>query len=842
MALQHRTVRSIQRVTVLMAALMACNLVSAHGDSLDADQVYSIVIPYSSGADYRAITRILDHVYMDQDARTASAEVSASELAQLKAQGLQVQINEAETKRIQGFLAESNTPSTKSITNGTHSCYRTVGQVYKNFEELAAKYPKYVRVKTLGKSWSGMKYQGADAPDESTSTWAKLLAKYLPASFIEKLDLKLFPDEPYPIKVLVVGNFEKQDAQTEKPPNMVWTGGIHAREYAPQEVGMKYLEWLLANYETDANAHMMLDTNRYHFIVHNPDGRSIAEQQGSATQRKNTNYETAACTKAADRSGVDLNRNYPFGWRIGGPGGSDDQCSETFRGAAPVSEPETKVVLDYVRGTWNQAACRWEGGALPDGRPKSQAYCNEQNKDNGGAGEFDWKTGADESYGGGVFIDLHSFSRAILWSWGVIRSENDNNIQTPNNLGLATIAQRMAYHNHYNAQQVLGYDTEGTTKDAIYGYLGAPSYTLEMGRSFYESCTNFDKEVYPENFNGLHYLSRVLYRPYQLPQGPDTIDVNIAADEVTAGSMAAITALVDDNRYRYSKPGQPDIPAPPEPVIKRITSAMAYVDKLPWEAGAKGIPLELLASDKAQAGFESATKIASGNIDTTGLAAGRHLVYVQGTTENGQVGSVSAAFLNIKAAPVEEDVVLIDTPLTSSEAGVPGIKLNVTSTAQCTGVLSSLGAAPRELLPAGMGAATGLVSFTLSNCSKAGLTAKVTLTLPSAVPPGAKLLKITKNPDGQKTAVEIASATIAGNTVSYLITDGDALDEDGQVNAAIVDPVVVAAPAAVLPGTPASIPANQPLALLLASALIGWIVVQIQRRRSLGASASDRKA
>jgi carboxypeptidase T len=43
-------------------------------------------------------------------------------------------------------------------------------------------------------------------------------------------------------------------------------------------------------------------------------------------------------------------------------------------------------VLDYVRGTWNQAACKWEGGALPDGRPKNANYCNAQNRDNGGAG------------------------------------------------------------------------------------------------------------------------------------------------------------------------------------------------------------------------------------------------------------------------------------------------------------------------------------------------------------------------------------------------------------------------------------------------------------------------
>jgi len=645
---------------VLAAAVTACNLVSAAdpSDTSGWGKVYSIVVPYSNDNDLNTLTRLIDHPYVDQKARTVSAEVGWDELSRLNALGLAVRINEAETARIGEFINQrakaSGEVSTQKISDGgSHSmCYRTVGQVYTTFDELAAKYPKLVKVQTLGKTWMGTKYKkpGTDVADNSSSSWSNLLVKYLPTSVIQLFNLSLFPEEPHPIKVIVAGNFDKQDAQAEKPPNMVWTGGIHAREYAPQEVGMKYIEWLLANYETDANARMMLDTNRYHFIVHNPDGRSIAEQQVTATQRKNTDYEAAACSTTASRGGVDLNRNYPFGWRTGGPGASDNKCAEDYRGPAPVSEPETQVVLDYVRGNWNQSACKWEGGALPDGRPKNASYCNAQNRDNGGAGEFDWKTGADENYGGGIFIDLHSNARAILWSWGVTRSENNGSIQTPNNLGLATIAQRLAYHNRYSAQQVLGYDTEGTTKDAIYGYLGAPSYTVEMGRSFYETCENFNKEVYPENFNGFHYLSRVLYRPYQLPQGPDTVDVKIAADAVPAGAKVAVTATVDDNRYLYSKPGQADIPAPPIPVIKSVKTAMAYIDKMPWEAGAVGIPLSLAASEQASADFPEATRTASGMLDTTGLAAGRHMVYVQGTNDDGKPGSVSAAFLNVKAA------------------------------------------------------------------------------------------------------------------------------------------------------------------------------------------------
>ena len=542
------------------------------------------------------------------------------------------------------------------------ACYRTVEQIYDTFDDLLAKYPKLVKVQTLGKSWLGTKQVvppvGTSVPDNSLSSFANLLIKYLPPTVLARFNLGLFPIDPNPVKVIVVGNFEKQDKAAEPPPSMVWTGGIHAREYAPQEVGMKYIEWLLSNYNTDANARMMVDTNRYHFIVHNPDGRKLAEQDISARQRKNTNYETAACTTTSNgvpntlSSGVDLNRNYPFGWATGGSGGSDgNSCGETYRGVSAASEPETQAVLSYVRGTWNQTACKWEGGALPDGRPKSAAYCNPTNRDNNGAGELDWTSGAPANYGGGMFVDLHSNARAVLWPWGVERTENGFNTHTPNNKGMAVIAQRMAFHNNYSSQQLLSYNTEGTTKDAMYGYLGAPSYTVEMGRSFYEDCGVFDRETYPENFNGFHYVSRILHRVYELPFGPDTVDVQMGQASVQAGNKVRVSATVDDNRYRYSNAGQGDILPPPYPVVYNIKSARAYVDKLPWEAGAVAIPLTLQVSDQSRSDYPDATKLAVGEIDTSGLAPGRHMVYVQGTNADDKPGAVSAAFLTVTAAP-----------------------------------------------------------------------------------------------------------------------------------------------------------------------------------------------
>jgi hypothetical protein len=657
----------------LPLAIAATFVFTASAYTAEADEsVYSVLIPYGSSQQLGQLTKLLDHPFVDQSASVVKAEVGADELAAVRALGFAPQIDAAETARIQAWVsaraADAKAGKLKdrkqalSIANGAHSCYRTVEAVYATYDELAARYPKFVKTQVLGPSWMGTQQVippvGTAVPDNSRSSFANLLVKYLPASVVTRFNLSLFPVNPSPVRALIVGNFEKQDAKAEKPPNMVWTGGIHAREYAPQEVGIKFIEWLLENYQTDANARMMLDNNRYHFIVHNPDGRKLAEQDISARQRKNTNYVTAACTTTTGgvlntiSSGVDLNRNYPFGWATGGAGGSDGNvCGETYRGIGPASEPETQAVMNYIRGSWNQALCKWEGGALPDGRPKNATYCNPTNRDNNGAGELDWQSGAPETYGGGVFIDLHSNARAVLWPWGVERTENNFNTHSPNNKGMAVIAQRLAYHNNYSSQQLLSYNTEGTTKDAFYGYLGAPSYTVEMGRSFYEDCTVFARETYPENFNGFHYLSRVLYRPYQLPYGPDTVNVQVAGASTQAGDKAIVTATVDDNRYRYSNAGQADILPPPYPVVYNITGAKVYVDKLPWEAGAVGIAMTLSTSDQAKADYPNATKAASGEIDTTGLAAGQHMVFVQGTNSDGKAGAVSAQFLQVTEAP-----------------------------------------------------------------------------------------------------------------------------------------------------------------------------------------------
>ena len=192
--------------------------------------------------------------------------------------------------------------------------------------------------------------------------------------------------------------------------------------------------------------------------------------------------------------------------------------------------------------------------------------------------------------------------------------------------------------------------------------------------------------------------------------------------------------------------------------------------------------------------------------------------------------------------PPPTDKILIEQSLPSPANGLPAVALRIQSTDTCQQADASTAPVPDGLLPASLKASTGLVSFTLANCSKPGLSAQVSLTLPAPLPANAQAMKVSTGADGKKTASPLTGATIVGNILSYTVTDGGPLDEDGQINAAIVDPVLVAVPAAVDPNpvdpkppvgaTPTPVPANHPLALLLVTALLGLAAAVWGKRHS----------
>jgi hypothetical protein len=86
--------------------------------------------------------------------------------------------------------------------------------------------------------------------------------------------------------------------------------------------------------------------------------------------------------------------------------------------------------------------------------------------------------------------------------------------------------------------------------------------------------------------------------------------------------------------------------------VQAVAGAVAYVGTPPWLPGAVALPLQ-----PADGAFNTATEALAGTLDTTALAPGRHLVFVQASDATGQAGPVSAAFVDIAAPQLTAEAV-----------------------------------------------------------------------------------------------------------------------------------------------------------------------------------------
>ena len=127
---------------------------------------------------------------------------------------------------------------------------------------------------------------------------------------------------------------------TEPKPGIFFHGAQHAREWITVPVVLYIADTLIREYDTDPFIQSLVDGREWFLIpVVNVDGY-IYTWTTNRMWRKNRRLNTGGCY------GVDLNRNWGYGW--GGPGSSDDPCSETYRGEAPFSEPEIQAMRDWI--------------------------------------------------------------------------------------------------------------------------------------------------------------------------------------------------------------------------------------------------------------------------------------------------------------------------------------------------------------------------------------------------------------------------------------------------------------------------------------------------------------
>ena len=122
----------------------------------------------------------------------------------------------------------------------------------------------------------------------------------------------------------------------------------HAREPAAMMTLMYFAWQLVENYNTDQILSYLVNEREIWFVpVVNPDGYVFNEStnpNGGGMHRKN---RRPGCTNSP---GVDLNRNWGYQWGYDNIGSSGDNCSNTYRGTSPFSEPETQAIRDFVLG------------------------------------------------------------------------------------------------------------------------------------------------------------------------------------------------------------------------------------------------------------------------------------------------------------------------------------------------------------------------------------------------------------------------------------------------------------------------------------------------------------
>ena len=445
--------------------------------------------------------------------------------------------------------------SIQAIPN--YACYETVEETYAAADTMVLNNPSLAEFVDVGNSWE--KNEGLGGFD---------------------------------IKVLKLTNKSTSGFK----PKLFINSAIHAREYTTAPLTLAFAKWLVDGYGVDADATWILDYHEVHLLLQtNPDGRKMAETGLSWRKNTNQNY----CGSTSNTRGADLNRNFTQGWNsTNGQGSSGNECSLTFRGDSPGSEPETQAIESYVRSIF------------PDSRGPNP-------------------TDAAPSDTSGMHIDVHSFSELVLWPWG------DVSTPAPNGTALQTLGRRFAYFNGYEPTQSVGlYPTDGTSDGISYGELGVAAYTFELGTAFFQSCTYFESTVKPDNLPALIYAAKVVRAPYLLPAGPDVTSIVLSnGGEVAPGTQVNLSGSSTDTQFNNSNGTES---------TQNITAAEYYIDTPPWVEGSTAIALSA-----ADGSFNETTEGYSGVIDTSSLSEGQHTVFVRSRDASGNWGPVSAEFLRI---------------------------------------------------------------------------------------------------------------------------------------------------------------------------------------------------
>jgi hypothetical protein len=250
---------------------------------------------------------------------------------------------------------------------------------------------------------------------------------------------------------------------------ILYTAAIHAREVITPEVLIHFMDYLTENYPSDPEVAWLVDNRQMWFILCvNPDGyyyNEFTNPDGGGLWRKNRRDN-------GDGSfGVDLNRNFGYEWGHDNGGSSFYPGSETYRGTAAFSEPETQHIRDFV-----------------------------------------------EAHNFIISIFFHSSGNQVLWPWCFERT------YTPDNPAFAAMGDSIKAWNNYQTGTTpdILYMVNGGSDDWLYGEQTTKNKTLamtfEVGPTFWPAVNLIDS-LANLNLQPNLFLARILDSVF-LPNPP----------------------------------------------------------------------------------------------------------------------------------------------------------------------------------------------------------------------------------------------------------------------------------------------------------------------------------
>ena len=222
----------------------------------------------------------------------------------------------------------------------------------------------------------------------------------------------------------------------ESEPEVLYDANHHAREHLTVEMALYLLRLYTASYASDSRVKNVVDTREIWIIPSvNPDGAEYDIATGSyRSWRKNRQPNSGS-----SYVGTDLNRNYGYRWGCCG-GSSGTTSSETYRGTAAFSAPESRVVRDFVLS-------RVVGGV-------------QQIK---------------------AAMDFHTYSELVLWPFGHTTANTTTGMTADQYNTFSTLGRQMAATNNYTPQQSSDlYVTDGDLLDYLWGTHRIFAFTFEM--------------------------------------------------------------------------------------------------------------------------------------------------------------------------------------------------------------------------------------------------------------------------------------------------------------------------------------------------------------------------